>query len=559
LSKRWILPEPVPTDIAAALSAFAPAEQAVLWRRGVESQAAADLYFHPGAGSHDPFLLLGMDRAVERMGAALRDHERIAVYGDYDADGLTATALLVLYLRRLRAQVVHFIPNRYREGYGLTEDALRGLAGDGVRLVVTVDCGSRSVAEAAAARSLGLDLIITDHHAPGPALPESVALVNPKQPGDGYPFNELSGVGLAYKLTQGLAQAIAGPDPDEFLELVAIGTIADLVPLRGENRLLARTGLLRLRSTGRPGLKALMSVAGLQPANLRAASVGFGIGPRLNAAGRLDSAETAYRLLTTESPDEADELAHALENYNRDRRQATSNLVELAHSMAEQGGQGRLIFAAHSEFLEGIAGLVAARLVEEHYQPAIVAHLGVTETRGSGRSIPGFHITRALDECADLLIRYGGHAAAAGFTVGTKDVEQLEERLQAIAARELQGAELTPGVEIDAVLTPEQMAWRLVEFGESLEPCGYGNEAPMFGARRLRVRSARTVGAEGRHLKLLLGAERGAGAWDAIGFGMGQLAAGLPAFVDAAFRLERNSYGGYDSLQLNLVDLQPAA
>jgi single-stranded-DNA-specific exonuclease len=558
LPKRWILPDPVPADVADALSSFAPTEQAVLWRRGVGSQAAAESFFHPSLVSHDPFSMLGMDKAVERLGAALRDHETIAVYGDYDADGLTGTALLVLYLRRLGARVVHFIPNRYRGGYGLTEEALHALAEDGARLVVSVDCGARSVAEAAAARSMGLDLIITDHHAPGPVLPDALALVNPRQPGDEYPFDDLSGVGLAYKLTQALAQALDGPDPDEFLDLVAIGTIADLVPLRGENRDLARAGLARLRSTCSPGLKALMSVAGIQPAVLNAASVGYGIGPRLNAAGRLDSAEAAYRLLTTESPEEAAELALALETYNRDRRQATSDLVELAHGLAEQGGEGKLIFAAHSDFLEGIAGLVAARLVEERYRPAIVAHLGETETRGSGRSIPGFHITRALDECADLLVRYGGHAAAAGFTVGTQDVGLLEERLQAIAARELDGADLTPGVEIDAVLSPEQLAWRLVEFGESLEPCGYGNQAPMFGARALRVRSARTVGAGGKHLKLLLGAERGTGAWDAIGFGMGEMARGLAGLVDVAFRLERNTYGGYDSLQLNLVDLRPA-
>ena len=499
-----------------------------------------------------------MPEAVDRLRAALQAREKIVVYGDYDADGLTGTALMVLYLQKLGAEVVHFIPNRYREGYGLTEEALMGLAAEGARLVVSVDCGARSVREALAARRLGLDLIITDHHAPGPVLPEAVAVVNPKQPGDGYPFDELSGAGLAYKVTQALAKALGGPDPESLLDLVAIGTIADLVPLRGENRDLARAGLVRLRSTDRPGLKALMSAAGISPVNLKASSVGFGIGPRLNAAGRLDSAEAAYRLLTTESTHEAAELAQTLERINRDRRQATSELVNLARGMTEQGDSRTLIFAAHPDFLEGIAGLVAARLAEERYRPAIIAHRGEAETRGSARSIPGFHITHALDECADLLIRYGGHAAAAGFTLATQHVGALEHRLQAIADRELLGADLTPAIEIDAVLGPEQLGWRLVEFGESLEPCGYGNEPPTFAARGLRVRSARTVGADRKHLKLLLGAERGAGAWDAIGFGMGELAAGLSGNVDVAFHLERNTYGGYDSLQFNLADVRAA-
>jgi single-stranded-DNA-specific exonuclease len=304
-------------------------------------------------------------------------------------------------------------------------------------------------------------------------------------------------------------------------------------------------------------LKALMSAAGISPVNLKASSVGFGIGPRLNAAGRLDSAEAAYRLLTTESTQEAAALAQTLESINRDRRQATTELVNLARGMAEQGDPRSLIFAAHPDFLEGIAGLVAARLAEERYRPAIIAHRGEAETRGSARSIPGFHITRALDECADLLIRYGGHAAAAGFTLATQDVEALEERLQAIAERELLGADLTPAIEIDAGLGPEQLGWRLVEFGESLEPCGYGNEPPTFAARGLRVRSARTVGADGKHLKLLLGAERGAGAWDAIGFGMGELAAGLPGIVDA--RCSRTQHlRRYGNLQFNLSDVAQA-
>jgi len=557
LNKRWILPEPVPAEAAVELGAYSPIERSVLWRRGVGTRAQADAFFHGPPTTHDPFDLRGMAQAVARIRIAVESGEAITVYGDYDADGLTGTALLVSYLRRLGAQVTHFIPNRYREGYGLTEDAVRALSVQGARLVITVDCGARSVAEAGAARQAGLDLVITDHHAPGDVLPECLAMVNPKQPGDGYPFDDLSGVGLAYKLTQALATALHGPDPDENLDLVAIGTIADLVPLRGENRTLTRQGLVHIRTAARPGLRALMAVSGIQPANVRASNVGFGIAPRLNAAGRLDSAEAAYQLLMTDVEADAEALAQSLDSSNRDRRQATGVLVDQARALATEAGNQHLIFAAHADFREGLAGLVAARLVEERYRPVVIAHLGEAEARGSARSIPGFHITRALDECADLLVRYGGHAAAAGFTVESANVGDLAARLQEIARRELGEAELSPAIGIDALATPAELGWRLVEFSESLEPCGFGNEAPVFAARGLRVRSARAVGSEAKHLKLTLGVDGGGGAWDAIGFGLGSLAAGLPGRIDAAFRVERNSWGGYDSLQLNLVDLRP--
>jgi single-stranded-DNA-specific exonuclease len=555
LAKRWILPGEVPPEVAAALPDCAPAERAILWRRGVRSQSEADEFLRGESSPHDPFTILGMRQAVERIGIALSRKESIAVYGDYDADGLTGTALLVQYLERMGACVRPFIPNRYREGYGLSVEALRALAAEGVQLVVTVDCGARSVQEAAIARQIGLELVITDHHAPGSELPEAIALVDPKQPGDPYPFSDLSGAGLAHKLTQALAQELGGPDPEGHLDLVSIGTIADLVPLRGENRALARAGLIQIRGARRAGLKALMSVAGIRPADVKSASVGYVIGPRLNAAGRLDSAEAAYQLLTTDSEAEAGELARTLDGLNRERRQRTTELVELARIMLDESGQERLIFAAHTDFLEGVAGLVAARLVEERFRPVIIAHRGAVETRGSCRSIPGFHITHALDECADLLVRSGGHAAAAGFTVGTADLEQLEIRLQAIAARELAAVELTPAIEIDAVVEPKELGWPLVEFCEALEPCGYGNESPLFGVRGLQVLSARAVGAGGKHLKLLLGSDRQGPPLDAIGFGMGGLAAGLSGRVDVAFRLERNTYRDYESMQLNLVDL----
>jgi single-stranded-DNA-specific exonuclease len=557
VTRRWLYPDPVPEETALDLGAYAPHERSVLWRRGVTTRSEAAAFFRGGLERHDPFRLLGMKPAVERIAAALGAGEPIVIYGDYDADGLTATAVLVSALGARGARVSHFIPNRYAEGYGLSIEALQALARDGARLVVTVDCGARSVAEAEAAQTLGLDLILTDHHAPADRMPPCLATVNPRQPGDSYPFKDLSGAGIAYKLAHALAQTLGGPEPLELLDLVAVGTIADLVPLRDENRSLTRAGLERMRSAPRPGLRALMQVSGIQPSALRATGIGFGVAPRLNAAGRLDSAEAAYQLLMAEDSVQAAELAGSLDRSNRDRRLATSQLVELARSLGAEAQDAHLIFAAHPDFREGLAGLVAARLAEEHYRPAVVAHLGEAEVRGSARSIPGFHITRALDECAELLTRHGGHAAAAGFTVARERVGELSDRLQAIARRELSGADLTPAIEIDARLSAGDITMRTVEFAESLEPCGSGNEAPLFSAHGLRVRSSRTVGADGKHLKLTLGSDGSTGAWDAIGFGMGSLARGLPARLDAAFRLERNTWGGYESLQMNLVDLRP--
>jgi single-stranded-DNA-specific exonuclease len=557
VKKRWLDPDPVPQDAARELEAFAPHERSVLWRRGIATRLQAAVFLRGGVPQHDPFGLLGMQTAAGRLGAAVAAGEPIVIYGDYDADGLTGTAVLVSALRARGARVSHFIPSRYAGGYGLTIDALQALAQGGARLVVTADCGARSVAEAEAAHRLGLDLIITDHHAPGDQLPRCLATINPRQPGDGYPFKDLSGAGIAYKVAQALAQSLGGPDPDDLLDLVAVGTIADLVPLLGENRGLTQAGLERLRRSPRPGLHALMQVSGIQPSGLRASGVGFGIAPRLNAAGRLASPEAAYELLMAQEARPASELAGSLDRANRDRRLATTQLVELARSLGREDPDAHLIFAAHADFREGLAGLVAARLVEEFHRPVVIAHLGESEVRGSARSIPEFHITRALDECADLLIRHGGHAAAAGFTVSREQIGLLGDRLQAIARRELSGADLTPAIQLDAWLSPGDITLRSVDFAEALEPCGCGNEAPLYAAHGLRVRSARTVGAEGRHLKLVLGSDGSSAAWDAIGFGMGPLAQDLPARLEAAFRLERNTWGGYESLQLNLVDLRP--
>lgn len=563
MHKYWLLPEPVPAEVDAALGAYAPLERQILVRRGVHSLEQADLFLKGGEPeTGDPFLLLGMEEAASRLLQAARRGEPVVVYGDYDADGVTATALLVEVLGGLGARVSAYIPNRFDEGYGLHEDALTVLHHQGARVVVSVDCGIRSVREAEHARALGLDLILTDHHHPGADLPPAFAVINPRLPGDPYPFKELAGVGLAYKLAQALRRQSGGPDPEEHLDLLAVGTIADLAPLQGENRHLVSEGLKRLNGEGgssamRPGFRALIRVSGYEPGRVTATAVGFGLGPRLNAAGRLESADKALRLLTTRDPAEAESLAHDLDAANRERQRLTRVTVERARLLGLGPGPiPALIFAAHAEFNAGVVGLAAGRLTEEYYRPAIVASIGEETTRASARSIPGVHITEMLDACADLLVQHGGHAVAAGFTVRNENLEIVVERLRSSANATLGGSDPRPRLEIDAEARFADLDGALMTFIERLEPCGIGNPVPVFASREVTVVQRRAVGSDGSHLKLTL--REGGRIFDAIAFRQGHLAEALPTRVDVAYQLERNLYMGVETPQLNVQDIRPS-
>ncbi len=565
LDKRWVFPDPIPDAVTMDLRDFAPAERQILWSRRLTTPEEAMAFLQPAAATGgDPLTIRDMASAVERLERARSTGERVAVYGDYDVDGVTATALLVEVLTALGLQARAYIPNRFDQGYGLHAEALAGLRAEGISLVVTVDCGVRSIAESLAARALGLDLIITDHHQPGNDLPEVVALLCPKREGDPYPFKQLAGVGLAYKLAEALTVRI-GADPVETrLDLVALGTIADLAPLVDENRDLVARGLRQFNSreraagVGRPGLSALARVAGVTPGGLTATSVSFGLAPRLNAAGRLDSAMTALRLLITADVQEATDLARQLDGANRRRQAMTAETLVRARQLAVGGGPTpNLLLAADPSFHEGIVGLAAARLVEEYYRPAIVMVVRDSDVRGSARSIPEFHITQALEGCADLLREFGGHAMAAGFTAGRGAYEGLMARLQSLADASLASADLRPMLSIDALVGFDELGEGLLAFLDRMEPCGYGNRRPLLAARRVEIVRSRPVGSEAKHLKLTL-RERGR-VLDAIAFRHGALHGRLPGTVDVAFHLERDNYLGVETLQLNVVDLRPAA
>jgi single-stranded-DNA-specific exonuclease len=569
--KRWIVPPQITPEADSALEKFPPLLRQILFNRGYATDADARAYLNGKPNfDNDPFQMTGMHKAVERIRFAIQHNEPIAIYGDYDVDGVTATALLVETLRYLNADVRGYIPNRFEEGYGLNTNALDELKADGVQLVITVDCGIRSPSEALHAQTIGLDLIISDHHHPdGENLPPALAVINPKQHGDVYPDKDLAGVGIAYKIAEALLNNEGQTTSNEtnsslvtlnsLLDLVALGTVADLAPLVGENRVLVRKGLRQMRQTSRQGLFSLAAVAELNLAKVNAGNIGFGLGPRLNAAGRLKEALAAFELLTTNDVFKAGELAQQLDMQNRERQRITRDMQTRAEEIAiGDDPNAYLLFAADENFNSGVVGLAASRLTEKYYRPAIVASKGEEETRGSCRSIPEFHITDALDQCADLLVRHGGHAAAAGFTVRNENLSALVARLKAIAQEKLSAEELKPTVTADAEVSLVEMRPDLYEKClRYLEPTGYGNREASFVARRVRVKSSRTVGADAKHLKLSLEDEKGF-AHDAIGFRLGDWHKNMPAHVDILFTYEVNEYNGRVNYQLNLKDLRAA-
>ncbi len=560
------------------LSTYHPVLAQVLYNRGQDTPEKAHQFLDGGTGSlHNPFSMNDMPEAVARIRHAIRMGQKIAVYGDFDADGVTSTALLTQALVALGGDVKPYIPHRVDEGYGLNTDALDRLLAERVALVITVDCGIRSVAEVQYAKNIGLDIIVTDHHSVGDVIPPADAVLNPKIDArlrltegrkNGYPEDMLAGVGVAYKLAQALLMAEEkqshrriGLRAEDLLDLVALGTVADLAPLdRVENRELVRRGLEVLNLARRPGLYELLQVAGVEPGKITTTSIGYMLGPRINAAGRIDNAMIAYDLLTSEMP-LAGQLAQRLQELNLQRQIMTTQAVEIARARALSDGTVDLplIFDAGDEYTSGIVGLVAGRLCEEFYRPAVVVERGEEEARGSCRSIPEFDVTAALDQCADLLVRHGGHAQAAGFTVRLENLPLLRDHLVEQARHALQGRELIPALDVDAEVPFPDLTLGLARELARLEPCGASNTSAVLCTRGLRVEDFRQVGADGKHLRLVL--SNGSGSLTAIAFKQGHWLDYLSrgTYVDAAYHLELNTWNGETRLQLNVQDLHLSA
>jgi len=554
---RWNLLPPITDKHLINTSGFPSLIAQLLYNRGLtepsqlESFIAADDRL-----SGDPALLPGMPQAVARIYQALLSGESIAIYGDFDTDGITATALLVQGLSILNCKAIPYIPHRLTEGYGLKTAALENLYRQGISLVITVDCGITGLSEVKRAKRMGLDIIITDHHTPPAIVPPANAVINPKLPESNYPFSELAGVGVALKLLQALFQGIGKEKQlNELTDLVALGTVADMVPLLGENRYLVKQGLKLLSASPRLGIREMISQTGLNMASLDSESISWVIAPRLNAAGRLEHAMSSYQLLMTDSPQEAHELAIWLEQKNTERQRLTTKALAKAREQILAQGISPLLVASDRDFPAGICGLVASRLSEEFYRPAIVIRTGERMSSGSCRSIPEFNIILALTQYSNLFSHFGGHSQAAGFTLPTRNLPRLQQALLQLATTRLDGVDLRPKLDIDAEVRLPDLGGDTFPIMQKLAPFGYGNPAPTFLSRRVEVVEYHTMGNSGEHLKLKL--RQGGTVWDGVGFGLGSYLTEASSPLDIVYNLEVDRWGGKERLRLNILDFAP--
>ena len=559
---RWLIPgEP---DVSGLPDRVPPLVARLLVSRGITTPEQLESFLNLSHLPHDPMLLPGMERAVSRLRRAVDYGETVGVFGDFDVDGITGTAIMCEGLGSLGARPVPYIPQRTDEGHGLSVGAIDSLAESGASLIVTVDCGITDAAEVAYASGRGVDVIITDHHVPPSGLPQAVACVNARLEGSAYPFDELCGAGLALKVIHGLHQSWGVPYDPALLELAALGSVADLVPLVDENRYLVSKGVERLKSTRRPGMLALFETARLSTDRLNSESIAFQIGPRLNAAGRMGNPADSLRLLTTQSHEEAAELAEKLEELNRQRRTATEEASALAVEAVEaMPSVPHILVVAHEAIPQGVAGLAASRLVERYRRPAVVLSLNGEQAVASARSIPEFNIVEAIASASDLLVRYGGHAQAAGFTVKTGLIPETTERLLAHAGQLLKSLDLAPILEIDAVATLSELTMDTNDWLTSLEPFGKANRRPLFASIGVTVKEARLVGNNRQHLRLRVeqqGREivalafNQADSWRALDFQAGGQAGQSP--LDLAYTLMLDSWQGQESLALRVKELR---
>jgi len=553
---RWNLLPSVPDRCLGGIPGFSRLITQLLYNRGLTEPAQLQSFLAADESlAGDPNLLPGMHQAVARLYRALLSGEKVAVYGDFDADGITATALLVQGLSLLSCKATPYIPHRLTEGYGLRTAALEALYRQGISLVITVDCGITALSQVKRAKRLGLDVIITDHHTPTDEIPPARAVINPKLPDSDYPFSELAGVGVALKLLQALFRGLGREEElNKLADLVALGTIADMVPLLGENRYLVKQGLELLSTSPRLGIKEMLLQAGLSTAALDSESISWVIAPRLNAAGRLEHAMGSYRLLMTDSPEEARELAGWLELKNAERQRLTTRALAKAREQVLAQGDSPLLIASDSDYPAGIMGLVAGRLCEEFYRPVIVIRTGEQMSGGSCRSIPEFDIIRALSRCSRLFTNFGGHSQAAGFSLLTKNLPRLKQELIELAATELEGVDLRPRIDIDAEVMLSDLGGDTFSIIQKMAPFGQGNPVPTFLSRSVEVVDCRTMGDGGEHLRMRL--KQNDLVWDGVGFGLGNYLSEVVSPLDIVYNLEVDRWGGQEKLRLNILDFK---
>ncbi len=546
-------------DLSEALE-LPPAIVKILLNRGFDSPEAVEKFLNPQLSDlHDPFLLHGMDKAMERVTKALLANERIIIYGDYDVDGITATSLLYIIFNKLGAQVDYFLPNRLVEGYGLSVDGIDEARKKGVDLIITVDTGINAVDEVAYANSQGIDVIITDHHEPREILPEAVAIINPKQ--EQCQFNEeLSGVGVAFKFAQAVYKSLGQNEADlyEHLDLVALGTAADIVPLVGENRVLTRFGIPQISRTTKPGLKSLTFVSGLMGKDISTGQVVFVLAPRINAIGRLGDAKEAIRLLSTRDEKVAQEVARKLDDDNRKRKRIDEETLNEALAQLEEIADlenDKAIVLAGEGWHLGVIGIVASRIVERYHLPTVMISLKDGIGKGSARSIPGFHLCEALNKCEDLLLQYGGHKYAAGLSIESKNVEEFRKKFIEVSNSELTADDIQPKLKIDMELELSEVTDNFMELLEKFAPFGPQNMRPVFLTRNCEIVGRPSV-VGNNHLRMRV--RKGSTVIDVIGFGFGDMLSQIStgSLVDSVYTLEYNTYNNVTRVQMRIKDIK---
>lgn len=547
---------------------YHPVVQALLASRGYLDEEACQRFLFPNfdRDMHDPFLFREMERVVERIGVAKKKNERIGIFGDYDADGVTSSVIIREVLTALGIQVVVYIPEKLSEGHGLHINAIDFFERAGVRLALTLDCGMANHAEITDAKKRGIDIIVIDHHHVPKVLPEAFAIINPKLPSETYPFRELCGAGTSFKVAQALYIRYLPQETDQLkwlLDVVAVGTVADVMPLVGENRVIVKYGLIVLSKTRRAGFQEMFSVGGIKidaETKPDARTIGFRIAPRINAASRMAHAMLAHELLMEKDQAHARVLALELDAHNVARQKVSVLLTEEVRSIAQEKYQDKkFIFAAEEHFPYGIVGLVAGRIANEFHKPTCVLTRGRETSQGSFRSIPELNIIETLEQCSELLVKFGGHAQAAGMTIKNENLEKFYEKFNALVEKQLTNTITEPELWIDMRLQPEHITAKLCQDIMLFSPFGEGNPEPVFLLENMRVEEVRLVGNGNKHLKLRLApADASTKSFDAIGFSLGGALIDLKKgeLLDAVFHLSENTWNGTTSIQLKLVDIR---
>lgn len=580
MPKKWLFYPKISKEFCNQFPEFDPLILQLLSNRGIRTQAQIDEFFNPDylQDLFDPYLFSDMKKAIERIGQAVAKKERVAVYGDYDADGVTSAVILTSLFQKvlgLSGQV--YIPDRKTEGYGLNKKAIDWLIKKNIQLIVTCDCGVSNKEEIDYAKSKGVDTIVLDHHHLPHDFSDDYIIINAKRKGDSYPFKELAACGVAFKFAQAIFRsdilskvATKFRDNNSFclafekqlLDLVTLGTIADCVPLNSENRTLIKYGFAVLSKTERLGIKSLALNAGINLSEADTYSVGFYLAPRINAAGRMDHANAAYKLLATESKDLADSLSIQLESANRQRQKLTDEIVNQVKAQIGNVAHKKILFAEDETWPLGVVGIVAGKICEEYFRPTLILSKGEKESSGSARSIPSFNIVEAISSCKDILLEYGGHRSAAGFSLENKYIGEFVKRLNKIAGKNLSSEDLIPQIKIDTELNLTQIDWELNQMLQNFEPFGAENQKPVFCAKGVRVENVFGVGRENKHLKLKVLDSKVMSSkskiFEVIGFNFGDKISKIKVGdkIDIAFEVDVNEWNGNKELQLKLVDVQ---